>query len=162
MVTNQGNLIGLSNTSDYQHRPPAFIDMNLYDWICLATKQKRKQKISEKIEKETDEDREFIDDDDYDELDIIGDDTSNDIHCLNNHNNDFVNNDSRLVNDSKMDDEVNILYSHNNDGTDEDELNIEDGEPSIEKWHSFISSHPQFATHQVTICSADKAKIPDL
>jgi hypothetical protein len=42
LLPNQGNIIGLSNTSDYQHRPPTFIDMNLYDWICLAFKQKQK------------------------------------------------------------------------------------------------------------------------
>jgi hypothetical protein len=38
MVSNQGNIIGLSNTSDYQHRPPLFINMNLYDWIYLSIK----------------------------------------------------------------------------------------------------------------------------
>src|SRR5215510_8848212 len=80
MVTNKGNIIGLSNTSDYIHRPPAFVDMNLYDWICLSTKQKRKEKLYEKVEKETDEDREFINDDD--ELDIIGDSTSDDIQFI--------------------------------------------------------------------------------
>ena len=52
----------------------------------------------------------------------------------------------------------------NNHGCAADELNLEDGKPTVEqdeKWHSFLSSHPQFATHQVTICSDDKAKIPD-
>jgi hypothetical protein len=33
LLTNQGNIIGLSNTSDYQQRPPAFVDMNLYSAI---------------------------------------------------------------------------------------------------------------------------------
>src|SRR5262245_5392954 len=170
MVTNKGNIIGLSNTSDYMHRPPAFVDMNLYDWICLSTKQKRKEKLYEKVEKETDEDREFINDDD--ELDIIGDSTSDDIQFIDKKD-EFDNSDGWLVEDNENN-QNNVLYnilnnmSNQSDNNsiiqEEDELNIEDGKPTVEqdeKWHSFISSHPQFATHQVTICSADKAKVPD-
>ena len=173
MVTNKGNIIGLSNTSDYQHRPPTFVDMNLYDWICLATKQKRKQKLSEWIEKETDEDRAFINDDEEDELDVIGDSTSEDIQFVDDDGDkdEFDNSDGWLVDDNEND-EGNILYKLLNNMSDAskinnsaaDELNLEDGKPTVEqdeKWHSFISSHPQFATHQVTICSNDKAKIPD-
>src|SRR5580704_15354235 len=169
MVTNKGNIIGLSNTSDYQHRPPAFVNMNLYDWICLSTKQKRKEKISERIEKETDEDREFINDDEDDELDIIGDNTSEDIHFVNDgHDDEFDNSDGWLVDDSELDNSdgwlvddselddkddalhnilPNILYKHDNHGSAADELNLEDGKPTVEqdkKWHSFLLSHPQF------------------
>ena len=168
MITNQGNIVGLSNTSDYQHRPPVFIDMNLYDWICLATKQKRKQKIAKNIDKEIFRGRESIDDED-DELDIIGDSTSEDIYLLNDRDNEYDTNDGWLVDDNdtiieNIDTKIgDKLYDTCTD-SDDDELNLKDGKLTIEqddKWHSFLSSHPQFATHQVTICSPNKAKIPD-
>jgi hypothetical protein len=128
-----GSLVGLSKIDDYIFRPTIYDHVNLYDWIRLAKKERKKEKNSKQSKAVK-----------YDGID---------------ENNLNINqNETNVIFD---DDHNNFI--HNNDSEEEqDECEYKNTQnQSLGNKYSFQSDHPQYETHQIHLLKDNYSKIPN-
>jgi hypothetical protein len=139
-----GTYIGISSVYDYIYRPTAYERMSLYDWIRKAKKEKCSKEDQQEFEVHYDKD-ELGSDAEDDSTDTEGEDEINFLGGGDSINDDVEDELQEQIQNIDSEDELN------------DYENIYDEHDS----HEFLSEHPQYRTHKVTIADEEHALVPN-
>ena len=139
-----GTYIGISSVYDYIYRPIAYEHMSLYDWIHRAKKDKRSKEEQQEFDVHYDKD-ELEPDAEDDGTDTEGEDEIN-----------FLGGG-----DSISDDVEDELEEQTQNLDSEDELNDYQNIYDKHDGHEFLSKHPQYRTHKVTVADEEHALVPN-
>ena len=139
-----GTYIGISSVYDYIYRPTAYERMSLYDWIRKAKKDKRSKEDQQEFDVHYDKDElesnaedDSTDTEEEDEINFLGggDSISDDI-------------------EDELEEQIENIDS-------EDELNNYQDVHDEHDGHDFLSEHPQYRTHKVTVVDEGHALVPN-
>ncbi len=147
----KGKFVAMSKVYDYIYRPSVFGSVNLYNWIRCANKQRKSSK-NDRLNIPDDNITEFIDECDNniysdDELDII--------------DNNFIGGGVSIQTSESESDWIDSDQAWDNM---DDELNIKENveyEKEDSHFHSFLSDHPQYHTHEVQCTALSEFIVPN-